>query len=253
MPAMSRVERALCQSAPWRFFAARVVLPWALQRARPERRVLEIGGGSGAMAAALLQQYPQVSLTVTDVDPAMVDTARRRLTAFGPRAEVRQADATALPFDDGSFETVVTFIMLHHVGAWEQALREASRVLAPGGTLVGYDLLATPPMRVLHHLEGAPHRFIPRTELNSLLRSLPSTTSRYGATWAVSSPGSRRGGSPHESDRSTGAGDRTQRGAGLGDHSNCCPPWSGPVTTGRTASVIQRGAHQVDAGSSSPA
>ena len=173
MPAMSRVERAFCRSAPWRTFAGSVILPWALQGIRPQGRVLEIGGGSGAMAAVMLERCPQVTLTVTDVDPAMVDTAAHRLASFGPRAEARQADATALPFPDGRFHTVACFIMLHHVGAWEQALSEAVRVLAPGGTLVGYDLLSTPPMRLVHRLERAPHRFMSFDEFSATLRALP--------------------------------------------------------------------------------
>ena len=52
-----------------------------------------------------------------------------------------QADATDLPFDDGRFSLVLSSAMLHHVVGWEQALSEATRVLRPGGRLVGFDLL----------------------------------------------------------------------------------------------------------------
>jgi methylase of polypeptide subunit release factors len=58
MPTMSRFEAAFCRSAPWRFWARRVVLPWALQGIQPDGHVLEIGAGSGAMAAELLAAYP---------------------------------------------------------------------------------------------------------------------------------------------------------------------------------------------------
>ena len=51
MPAMSPFEAAVCRSAPWRLVARRLVLPWALQGIRPQGKVLEIGAGSGAMAA----------------------------------------------------------------------------------------------------------------------------------------------------------------------------------------------------------
>ncbi|MHB1929717.1 MAG: class I SAM-dependent methyltransferase [Acidimicrobiales bacterium] len=140
---------------------------------RPNGRILEIGGGSGAMAAAVLEHHPQASLTVVDVDPAMVAVAAGRLTIFCDRADARQADATALPFDDASFDVVLSFIMLHHVGEWEDAVREATRVLTPGGVLVGYDLLDSLPMRALHRMEGAPHRFMTLTQLDRLLRELP--------------------------------------------------------------------------------
>jgi ubiquinone/menaquinone biosynthesis C-methylase UbiE len=80
-------------------------------------------------------------VTATDYDQSMVDVARRRLAPFGARAEIRQADATALPFPDASFDVALSFIMLHHVVAWEQAVAELVRVLRPGGRLLGYDLL----------------------------------------------------------------------------------------------------------------
>src|SRR5918999_810087 len=141
MPTMSKVEQAFCRGTPWRVVTQRVVLPWALQGVRPRGHVLEIGGGGGAMAAALLADFDDVRLTVTDVDPSMVGVARRRLALHGDRVRVEEADATALPFADGTFDGVLSFIMLHHVLAWERALAEAVRVLRPGGALIGYDLL----------------------------------------------------------------------------------------------------------------
>lgn len=50
MSVMSTVEASFCRSAPWRGFARRVVLPWALRDTEVGPQVLEIGGGSGAMA-----------------------------------------------------------------------------------------------------------------------------------------------------------------------------------------------------------
>lgn len=79
MPVMSAIEGAFCRSGPWRSFARRSVLPWALDGHRLAGDVLEIGGGSGAMAAGVARDYPDVRLTVTDVDEAMVASARERL------------------------------------------------------------------------------------------------------------------------------------------------------------------------------
>src|SRR5262245_754912 len=50
MPAMSPFESAFCRGAGWRAFASRIVLPWALLGQRLDGDVLEIGGGSGAIA-----------------------------------------------------------------------------------------------------------------------------------------------------------------------------------------------------------
>ncbi|KZS57343.1 methyltransferase type 11 [Mycobacterium ostraviense] len=173
MPTMSRIESAFCRSTPWRAFTRRTVLPWALQGLTPAGNVLEIGAGSGAMAAEILSAYPDIRMTVTDFDETMVAAARRRLAPFGSRATALQADANALPFGDNTFDTVLTFIMLHHTVTWEQTLAEAVRVLRPGGGLIGYDLLSLRPTRILHRLEGAPHRLIGHGELGPTLHKLP--------------------------------------------------------------------------------
>ena len=172
MPVMSRFEAAWCRSAPWRALARRVVLPWALQGHRPSGHVLEIGAGSGAMAAELLAVCPDITMTVTDVDPAMVDAAAARLRTFGERATVQVADATTLPFPDASFDGVVSWIMLHHTVEWENALAEAVRVVRPGGEVVGYDLLSTAPLRLLHQAERARFRMIRFSELREAVGAL---------------------------------------------------------------------------------
>jgi SAM-dependent methyltransferase len=170
MPEMSRSAQLVCRSAPWRVVAGRVVLPWALQGIGLTGDVLEIGCGSGAMAAEVLRRYPDARMTATDYDDSMVDAARRRLAPFGPRAQVRQADATALPFPDASFDVALSFIMLHHVVQWEQAVAELVRVLRPGGRLVGYDLLGD--RRGHRPQHGHDHRLMRSTELRERFREL---------------------------------------------------------------------------------
>jgi len=170
---MSPIESALCRSAPWRAFARRVVLPWALQGLRPRGRVLEIGAGSGAMAAELLATYSDITMTVTDLDAEMVDAVADRLASFAGRVTVRHADALALPFPDGSFDVVLSWIMLHHTVEWEKAIAEGLRVLCPGGHLVGYDMLSSTPLRLFHRAEGAPFRLMSFRELREAVRQLP--------------------------------------------------------------------------------
>lgn len=160
VPVMSRLQSTLCRSGPWRFVSGGVLLRWALGGFEPTGDVLEIGGGSGAMAAELVARHPGVrSVTVTDVDPAMVDAAKARLS------QAQVADATDLPFDDASFDVVLSFVMLHHTVRWEQAVAEAKRVLRPGGDLVGYDLLATKPLQALHRNDGDRLRLLRLDEL----------------------------------------------------------------------------------------
>jgi SAM-dependent methyltransferase len=140
MAVMSTVERWACTNPLWRAVTRGIVLPWVVRGEDLRGEVLELGTGAGANAVAVLRRFPSVHLTATDVDPAMLAEAGRRLRRFSGRAVVRQADAAALPFDDGTFDAVVALLMLHHVGDWRRALRQCGRVLRPGGRLVGYDL-----------------------------------------------------------------------------------------------------------------
>ena len=158
MPKMSALEASFCRSAPWALVARRMV-PWATQGFPLTGDVLEIGGGSGAMAEAIARAHPRVRLTMTDADPVMVEAAQDRLAGH-PLVQARQADATRLPFEDESFDTILSFLMLHHVIEWEHAVTEAARVLRPGGAFVGYDLLASPMASLVHRADRSPHRLI---------------------------------------------------------------------------------------------
>lgn len=125
------------------------------------------------MAAEILSCYPGIAVTVTDSDSRMVATATARLASFGDRVKARQADATALPFGDGAFDMVLSWIMLHHTVRWDKAVTEAVRVLRPGGHVIGYDLLSTAPARLLHQAEGAPFQLMRLREFRDLLSGLP--------------------------------------------------------------------------------
>jgi ubiquinone/menaquinone biosynthesis C-methylase UbiE len=174
MPAMSALQSAFCRSALWRGVSGQVVLPWALHGFRPRGDVLEIGAGSGAMAAEVLDDHDDVTLTVSDFDPRMVAVAAQRLERFGSRVTVRRADATALPFADASFDAVLSWVMLHHTVEWEQVLAEVMRVLRPGGQLVGFDLLSTPALRMLHRNDADQIRFLTLPDLRAAVAALPS-------------------------------------------------------------------------------
>lgn len=172
---MGAAGKAFCTSAPYQFVARRVLLPRALQGFAPRGEVLEIGTGSGAMAAQLLSAYPGVRMTATDYDPEMVAKAAGNIAPYSDRARVERADATSLPFEDGRFDAVLTFTMLHHVLKWEDALREAVRVLRPGGRLVGHDLLDSPAFHLMHRREHSEVRMMRAGELRDLLGQLPLT------------------------------------------------------------------------------
>lgn len=172
MTVMSKVEAAFCRSAPWRGFARYAVLPWALRDAEVGPNVLEIGGGSGAMAYELLSRESDIDLTMADLDPNMIEVATRRLRPFAARATVVQGDATNLDLSDGQFDTVFTWLMLHHTIQWPEVLAEASRVLRPGGSIIGYDLTDSRLALLIHRVDRSKHRMIPPDDLTTQLQRL---------------------------------------------------------------------------------
>jgi len=178
MPEMPAVARALTTSPPYRLIARRVLLPWVLQGEHPSGDGLEIGAGSGAMTAQLLTAFPGLRMVATDFDAAMVAAAQYMLAPFADRASAQRADAADLPFDDGRFGFVLSAAMLHHVVAWEEALAEAIRVLRPGGLLLGYDLLDTGPVRLLHFGERHDTRLLQPGELEGELARLHAANIR---------------------------------------------------------------------------
>jgi SAM-dependent methyltransferase len=93
------------------------------------RRVLEVGGGPGELAERM-QKELGASVSFIDISPRMVELARER----GVDAQV--GDVQRLPFEDGTFDTVVAAWMLYHVPDIDRGLAEIARVLRPGGALV---------------------------------------------------------------------------------------------------------------------
>ena len=99
--------------------------------AQADGAVLEIGGGTGAN---LVHYGPGVSsLTVTEPDAAMLKRLERRARAEAPRATVLRAPAEDLPFEDGTFDVVVSTLVLCGVDDQPRAVREIRRVLRPEG------------------------------------------------------------------------------------------------------------------------
>jgi ubiquinone/menaquinone biosynthesis C-methylase UbiE len=97
-------------------------------------RVLEIGAGTGAN----LPHYNGSieSLVVTEPEPPMLRRLQRAARDQAPTAQVLRAPAEDLPFEDNSFDTVVSTLVLCGVDDQPRALREARRVLRPGGRLL---------------------------------------------------------------------------------------------------------------------
>jgi SAM-dependent methyltransferase len=94
-------------------------------------KVLEIGVGMGADYVEWLKAGAQAS--GVDFSAASIEKARRRCELAGYRPELRVADAENLPFPDHSFDIVYSYGVMHHSPNTPQCVREAWRVLKPGG------------------------------------------------------------------------------------------------------------------------
>ncbi|HEX6763231.1 MAG TPA: class I SAM-dependent methyltransferase [Gaiellaceae bacterium] len=97
--------------------------------------VLELACGTGRVTGHLRAALPaSARLVATDLNPPMLDYARSAVPDRG--ITWQQADAQALPFDGGTFDVVVCQFGLMFLPDKVQGLREARRVLAPGGVLI---------------------------------------------------------------------------------------------------------------------
>jgi ArsR family transcriptional regulator len=107
---------------------------------RPLGRFVDIGTGTGRMIELF---GPNASLAVgIDRSSDMLRLARVKLEAAGIPASLRQGDMYALPLADQSADTIVIHQVLHYAHSPAVAIGEASRVLAPGGTLLVVDFAA---------------------------------------------------------------------------------------------------------------
>jgi ubiquinone/menaquinone biosynthesis C-methylase UbiE len=146
---VNRFHNWYCRSSLWRRTIQGSILPWVLSDTPLGDELLEIGPGPGLTTDILRKRVPK--LTAIEYDPGLADRLRVRLR--GSNVTVVTGDATEMPFESGRFSAVASFTMLHHVpspAAQDAVLREAFRVLRPGGKFLGSDSRSSLVFRAAH-------------------------------------------------------------------------------------------------------
>lgn len=119
-------------------------------------RVLDVAGGTGDVSFELCEQCPPAAIELTDFTPEMLDVARERVAAganAGVPVAFKEVDAHNLPYGDESFDLVTCAYGLRNFSDRCRAMREAYRVLKPGGRYVVLEF-GTPPNRIWRALYG---------------------------------------------------------------------------------------------------
>ena len=102
----------------------------------PDAQVLEVGPGSGFFSVEVARRVPDGALTLLDVQPEMLAKCRARLSAAGfDDVTTVPTDGRSMPFADETFDVVYLVTVFGEIEDQDGFLREAARVLRPGGVL----------------------------------------------------------------------------------------------------------------------
>jgi ubiquinone/menaquinone biosynthesis C-methylase UbiE len=143
----------------------------ALVQGHPDARALDLGCGARHASYAIAPHV--ASVVAYDLSPEMLAVVAQAATDRGLRNIVtRQGVAERLPFADGEFDLVVSRFSAHHWSDFDAGLREARRVLKPGGRAVLVDTVSPGPALLDTHLQAI-----------ELLRDASHVRSRSRAEW----------------------------------------------------------------------
>ena len=141
-------------------------------------KMLEVPVGTGVLTMPVYKTLPNADITCLDYSADMMAVARRRAEKMKlTNVQFRQGDVGALPFEDGSFDLVVSLNGFHAFPDKEAAFQEIFRVLKPGGTFCGCFYIAGQNKRTdwfINHLYVPKGFFTPPFDTVATLYKRPS-------------------------------------------------------------------------------
>jgi len=116
-----------------------------------EGAILDVGTGPGWLLVKLHQESPRLRMVGLDASPAMVDRARKNMAiaGFSDIIEVKEGEASHMPFADSSFDIVVSTGSVHHWKEPTACLNDIYRVLKQGGYALLYDFVSDTPASII--------------------------------------------------------------------------------------------------------
>ncbi len=118
----------------WSRLVAREFLEWLA--VAPGGRWLDVGSGTGALSATILELASPVAVTGVDAAEGFVTHANQTIT--DARATFQQGDAQSLPVDSAVYDAVVAGFVLNFVPNMERMVRDMTRAARPGGVIAAY-------------------------------------------------------------------------------------------------------------------
>ncbi|MDE2914772.1 MAG: bifunctional demethylmenaquinone methyltransferase/2-methoxy-6-polyprenyl-1,4-benzoquinol methylase UbiE [Paracoccaceae bacterium] len=127
-------------------------------------RLLDIAGGTGDVAVRFLNRTNDTHAIVLDMTASMLNVGRRRARRAGQTRRLHwvAGDATALPFDDRSFDACTLAFGLRNIARREDAIREAWRVLRLGGRFLVLEFSQVPNASLRRLYDAYSWNVIPR-------------------------------------------------------------------------------------------